>query len=236
MTVGNFLKELVAGDLVIVPGARVDVMVASLACGYSPVFPIPSGMILSDGLVSDPSVLPLLIHAPFPVFIDGRDTYTVAHRVAGVRGESHAGRRRKVAAALGAWSRCVDESELLERLALPRPATMAPLRFLNDLIERARSQRRRILLAEGTELGVLRAAEILHRRDVCDLTVLGNEALIRELCATQGIDLAGVDVVDPVTSDFRGRFVTEYLRLRAQRVLGPPGHGRPCWSWPISAP
>ncbi len=138
-----------------------------------------------------------------------------------MRGEVHAGRRRKVAAALGAWSRCVDEDELLERLALPRPATMAPLRFLNDLIERARSQRRRIVLAEGTELRVLRAAEILHRRDVCDLTVLGNEALIRELCAAQGIDLAGVDVVDPVTSDFRGRFVTEYLRLRAHKGVGP---------------
>jgi len=220
MTVGNFLKELVAGDLVIVPGDRADVMVASLACGYSPDFPIPSGMILSDGLAPASSVLPLLARAPFPVFVDGRDTYTIAHRVAAVRGEIHAGRRRKVAAALGAWSRCVDERELLERLTLPRPATMTPLRFLNDLIERARSQRRRIVLAEGTEPRVLRAAEILHRRDVCELTVLGNEALIRELSAAQGIDLAGVDIVDPATSDLRGSFAVEYQRLRAHKAVG----------------
>lgn len=222
MTVGNFLKELVAGDLVIVPGDRADVMVASLACGYSPDFPIPSGMILSDGLVPASSVLPLLARAPFPVFADDRDTYTIAQRVAGVRGEIHAGRRRKVAAALGAWSRCVDERELLERLTLtlPRPATMTPLRFLNDLIERARSQRRRIVLAEGMEPRVLRAAEILHRRDVCELTVLGNEALIRELSAAQGIDLAGVDIVDPATSELREGFAEEYQRLRAHKAVG----------------
>lgn len=221
MTVGNFLKELVAGDLVIVPGDRADVMVASLACGYSPEFPVPSGMIPTDGLAPDPSVLPLLDRAPFPVFVDGHDTYTTAHKVAGVRGEIHAGRRRKVAAALGAWSRCVDEGELLERLAVPRPATMTPLRFLNDLIERARNQRRRIVLAEGTEPRVLRAAEILHRRDVCDLTVLGNEAITRELSAALGIDLAGVDIVDPATSELRERFAGEYQRLRAHKAVGP---------------
>ena len=36
---------------------------------------------------------------------------------------------------------------------------------------------------------ILRAAEILHRRDVCDLTILGNESAVRELASTQGIDL-----------------------------------------------
>lgn len=220
MTVGNFLTELVAGALVIVPGDRADVILASLACGYSPEFPIPSGMILTDGLAPDASVLPLLERAPFPIFVDGHDTYTTAHAVAGVRGEIHTGRRRKVAAALGAWSKCVDEGELLDRFSLPLPATMTPLRFLNDLIERARLQRRRIVLAEGTEPRVLRAAEILHRRDVCDLTVLGNEALIRELSAAQGTDLAGVDIVDPATSGLRGRFVAEYQRLRAHKAVG----------------
>ncbi|GAA1496096.1 phosphate acetyltransferase [Paeniglutamicibacter kerguelensis] len=221
MTVGNFLQVLGVGDLVIVPGDRVDVMVASLASAFSPEFPIPSAMILTDGLTPGPEVLRFLARAPFPVFAGGQDTYSVAHMVAGVRSEIHVGQRRKVAAALGAWARCVDESEMLARLALPRPATTTPLRFLHELIERARSQRQRIVLPEGDDVRVLRAAEILHRRDVCDLTILGNEAAIRELAASHGIGLDGLTLIDPATSELRDRFALEYQRMRAHKGMVP---------------
>ncbi len=217
MTVGNFLHLLDAGDLVIVPGDRADVMVASLASAFSPEFPVPSGMILTGGLAPDPNVLPILAHAPFPVFTHDDDTFSTARDVSEVRSEIHSGQPRKVAAAMGAWSRSVDEAELLERMSLPRPATMTPLRFLHELIERARSDRKRIVLPEGTDIRVLRAAEILHRRDVCDLTLLGSPQAVRELAAAHGVDLAGVSIVDPATSELRESFAVEYQRLRAHR-------------------
>ena len=94
---------------------------------------------------------------------------------------------------------------------------MTPLRFLHDLIERARSQRRHIVLPEGTDPRILRAAEILHRRDVCDLTLLGREADIRELAAGRGIDLAGINIVDPASSELRQEFAARYAELRAHK-------------------
>ncbi len=217
MNVGNFLHLLTDGALVIVPGDRADVLAATLASSFSPEFPVPSGIILTGGLAPDPHLLPLLAQAPFPVFAVDEDTYTAAQRVGGVRGEIATGLRRKSAAALGAWSRRVDEQELLERLALPRAISMTPLRFLHELIQRARSQRRSIVLPEGTDIRILRAAEILHRRDVCDLTVLGPEAQIKELAAGQGIDLTGITLIDPATSELREEFAAEYARLRAHK-------------------
>ncbi|MGA7203398.1 MAG: phosphate acetyltransferase [Specibacter sp.] len=217
MTVGNFLHLLEANDLVIVPGDRADVMVASLASAFSPEFPVPSGMILTGGLAPDPNVLPILAHAPFPIFKHDDDTFSTARAVIEVRSEIHSGQRRKVAAAMGAWARSVDEAELLERMSLPRPATMTPLRFLHELIERARSDRKRIVLPEGNDVRVLQAAEILHRRDVCDLTVLGNPNQVAELAAAHGVDLDGVDVVDPATSELRETFAVEYQQLRAHK-------------------
>jgi phosphate acetyltransferase len=217
MTVGNFLHAFDGGDLIIVPGDRADVMVATLASAFSPEFPVPSGMILTGGLAPDPNVLPLLAHAPFPVFAHGADTYSTAREVSAVRSEIASGQRRKVAAALGTWARSVDEEELLERLTLPRPSTMTPLRFLHELIERARSQPKHIVLPEGSDVRILRAAEILHRRDVCALTVLGNEAAVRELATAHGIDLSGVRILDPATSALRERFAVEYQRLRAHK-------------------
>ncbi|MHA7305935.1 phosphate acetyltransferase [Arthrobacter sp. TMN-49] len=217
MTVGNFLNLFEANDLVVVPGDRADIMVATLASAFSPEFPVPSGMILTGGLAPDPHVLPFLAHAPFPLFASDADTYSTARAVSEVRSEIHSGQRRKVAAAMGAWARNVDESELLGRLTIPRPATMTPLRFLHELIERARSERKHIVLPEGTDARVLAAAEILHRRDVCELTVLGSPQAVEEVAATHGIGLSGINIVDPATSPLREAFAVEYQRLRAHK-------------------
>jgi phosphate acetyltransferase len=217
MSVANFLHVLDDGALVIVPGDRADVLVACLASSLSPEFPVPSALILTGGLAPEANIYSLLAQAPFPVFTAADDTYITAKRVSEVRSEIWSGHRRKVASALGLWSRRVDEAELIERLHLPRPERMTPLRFLHELIERARSQRRHIVLPEGTDARILRAAEILRRRDVCELTVLGRESDVREVASTQGIDLTGINIIDPASSELRERFAQEYAKLRAHK-------------------
>ncbi|WP_281098869.1 phosphate acetyltransferase [Acaricomes phytoseiuli] len=217
MSVGNFLNVLENGALVIVPGDRADVMVATLASTFSPEFPVPSGLILTGGLVPDAHIYPLLAQAPFPVFDTAEDTYTTAQRVSEVRSEIWSPQRRKVAAALGAWSRQVDEAELLERIDIPRPVRMTPLRFLHELIEKARADRKHIVLPEGEDARILRAAEILHRRDVCDLTILGKETEVRELAANHGVDLSGIQIMDPAESPLYPGFAEEYAKLRAHK-------------------
>jgi len=222
MNVANFLHVLDDGALVIVPGDRADVLVACLASSLSPEFPVPSALILTGGLAPDANIYSLLAQSPFPVFASPDDTYSTAKQVSEVRSEIWSGHRRKVASALGLWSKRVDEAELVERLHLPRPERMTPLRFLHELIERARSQRRHIVLPEGTDVRILRAAEILHRRDVCELTVLGREADVREAAATQGIDLSGINIVDPATSGLRQEFAQKYAELRAHKGADLP--------------
>jgi phosphate acetyltransferase len=217
MSVANFLHVLDDGALVIVPGDRADVLVACLASSFSPEFPVPSALILTGGLAPEANIYSLLAQAPFPVFAAMDDTYVTAKRVSEVRSEIWSGHRRKVASALGLWSRRVDEAELIERLHLPRPERMTPLRFLHELIERARSQRRHIVLPEGKDARILRAAEILRRRDVCGLTVLGRESEVREVASTQGIDLTGITIIDPASSEHRERFAQEYAKLRAHK-------------------
>ncbi|VXB45609.1 Phosphate acetyltransferase [Arthrobacter sp. 9V] len=217
MNVENFLRLLEPGNLVIVPGDRTDIVLACIGSALSPELPTPSGVILTDGLVPAGYVLPLVAHAPFPVFAETEDSYTTAQRVSHVRSEIHTGESRRLAAALGIWARSIDERELLERLALPRPATMTPLRFLNDLVERARQQKKRIVLAEGTDSRVLRAAEILRRRDVCHVTLLGNPSAVRELAEAEGIEVGGITITDPAHSPLRERFAMEYQRLRAHK-------------------
>ncbi len=225
MTVGNFLAQMGDGDFVITPADRSDVVMSTLASALSPSFPVPSGLLLSGGLETNEPTQALLNAAPFPVLRTDVDTYSAAQLVGGVQGELRAGEPRKIAAAMGAWSKRVDEKELLSRLDLPRPVKRTPLRFLHELVEKARSERRRVVLPEGDDVRVLRAAEIILRRDFCDLVILGDEATVRELIQAEGIDLAisaeegqpGVRLIDPASSPLREKYAEEYARLRAHK-------------------
>ncbi|WP_129358474.1 phosphate acetyltransferase [Rothia uropygioeca] len=227
MTVGNFLEQMADGDFVITPSDRSDVVMATLASALSPTFPVPSGVLLSGDLHINTATQALIKAAPFPILRTSVDTFSAAQAVGAVHGQLRAGAPRKIAAAMGEWSKSVDEKELLGRLDLPRPATMTPLRFLHELIETARSNRRRIVLTEGEDVRILRAAEIIVRRDFCDLTILGSESTVRELAQAEGIDLSfassgspsrgEVRLIDPTDSPLREEYAAEYARLRAHK-------------------
>ena len=70
--------------------------------------------------------------------------------------------------------------------------------FEYELIERARSERRHIVLPEGDDERVLRAAELLLRRGVVDLTILGDPDEVRGQAAALGLDLDAARLVDPL--------------------------------------
>jgi phosphate acetyltransferase len=89
--------------------------------------------------------------------------------------------------------------------------------FEHKLLEQARSDKRRVVLPEGTEARVLHAAEVLLRRGVCDLTLLGPVDQIRKKAADLGIDLGGCQLIDPATSELRERFAEKYAVLRAHK-------------------
>lgn len=227
MTVGNFLEQMADGDFVITPADRSDVVMATLASALSPSFPVPSGVLLSGDLHVNAATQALISAAPFPILRTSGDTFSAAQSVGSVHGELRAGAPRKIAAAMGEWSKTVDEKELLGRLDLPRPASMTPLRFLHELIEKARSNRRRVVLPEGEDIRILRAAEIIVRRDFCDVTILGRASKVRELAQSEGIDLGFVDgenpgrgevrLIDPETSPLRDEYAAEYAKLRAHK-------------------
>jgi phosphate acetyltransferase len=102
-----------------------------------------------------------------------------------------------------------------------RSSRVTPLMFQHELLSRARSVRRHIVLPEGTEERVLRAAEIVRLRDVVDLTLLGNPGEVGEKIAALGLSLGGVRVVDPLASEWREDFGRTYFELRKHKGVSP---------------
>jgi len=111
----------------------------------------------------------------------------------------------------------VDTSALLERITRARPSRMTPLMFEHALIERARTDRRHIVLPEGNDDRILLAADQLLQRGVVDLTLLGTERDVRARAAALGLTLPGVRIVDPLTSPDRTDFAETYHELRRHK-------------------
>jgi phosphate acetyltransferase len=86
--------------------------------------------------------------------------------------------------------------------------------FVYQLTLQARSDRKHIVLPEGDDDRILRSAGRVLQRRVADLTILGDEAQIRQRSAELGVDLGGVRVIDPRTSRLRYEFADQYAELR----------------------
>ena len=112
----------------------------------------------------------------------------------------------------------VDASVLLDvSRATGREDIVTPLMFEHRLLEGARKANQHIVLPEGTEPRILRAADRLLSRKICRLTLLGDPAKIEQLAAAESLDISGAQLIDPVTSEHRGRFAAKYAELRAKK-------------------
>src|SRR5512133_718923 len=225
MSLPHFLEHISDGDMIITPGDRADLIVGSLASRFSGTYPNIAGLVLTGALVPEPSVLKLidgLGAADLPVLATGADTYRTAATVAGVRGVLTPESERKIAAALGVFGEHVDRQGLLSRLEVTRTDRVTPLMFEQRLVERAKADRRRIVLPEGGDDRVLEAAEQVLLRGIADLTVLGDPDAIKHRGASLGLELDGLQVVDPQRSRWRQDFADTYYELRRHKGVARP--------------
>ncbi|MFC8246595.1 phosphate acetyltransferase [Streptomyces chartreusis] len=214
----NFLSALTPGCLVVTPGDRADLVVGSLAAHSAGTPPIAGVLLTLDERPGD-AILTLASRlAPgTPVLSVPGYSFPTAEQLFSLEGKLNAATPRKAETALGLFERYVDTGELLKRVSAPNSDRVTPMMFEHKLLEQARSHIRRIVLPEGTEPRVLHAAEVLLRRGVCDLTLLGPVDLIRKRAADLGIDLGGTQLIDPATSDLRDSFAEKYAQLRAHK-------------------
>ncbi|MFE0589378.1 phosphate acetyltransferase [Micromonospora echinospora] len=216
--VPTLLEHLTDGCLVITPGDRDDLLVAASAAHVAGQVSV-AGLVLTLGERPDPRAMRLVERmntglAVLSVPTDSYDTISASNRI---EGRPSPANPRKVEAALGAFESHVDTVDLARRLEVSRSARVTPLMFEYDLIDRARARQRRLVLPEGSEERILRAAEILLRRGVAALTLLGRPDDIARRTRELGIDIGGVEVVDPVTSEWRDEFAERYAELRRHR-------------------
>jgi len=222
MSVEHLLPRLSDGAVVITPGDRSDVLLGLVMAHAAPGSPSLAGIVLNGGFYPPPAVARLVegLGQRLPVIRTNVGTFRSASAAAATRGRLTADSQRKVDTALALFEKHVDGEALLAALDVPRIEVVTPLMFEYGLLDRARGDRKHIVLPEGKDDRILRAAFTLLQRGVADLTILGEEAPIRSRGTELGLDLSAAKVIDPKAStELSEHFAQEYARLREHRGM-----------------
>lgn len=84
--------------------------------------------------------------------------------------------------------------------------------FLGDIIKRAKTDKKTIVLPEGEEIRTIKGAEIVLQKGYANVILLGNIAKIQELA--QGIDISGAKIIDPANAENLSEYADKLYELR----------------------
>jgi len=223
MKLDNFLEYIEDGDLVITSGDRSDIIVGCLSTVFSNNYPNISGILLTAGMMPHKSINKLVAgfkDLSIPILSVEDGTFNTAVNVAKVPATITPQSVRKIALAMGLFSSNVNSAEIEKCIDTESStSSITPIMFEYALFERARRDRKKIVLPESNDERILRATEILLRRDVADIILLGVEEEVLHKSASLGLDISKATIIDPLSSPLMDEFVNSFYEMRKAKGL-----------------
>jgi phosphate acetyltransferase len=224
MTPGPLLEHLSESVLLITSGDRSDVLFTAQLSHFSESTPRVSGVLLTGGLRPDQQVIDTLAGVPgpaLPLLLTDLDTYDTASAISSLRPHTAASDLRRIDLSLGLFDNNVDSDALFANIDVTESTVVTPLMFEHRLLARARSDKQRIVLPEGSDDRILQAAERILQRDVCSLVILDANDDVVDRANRLGVDLGDTEIINPASSPLRQQFADELVRLRAHKGMTP---------------
>ncbi len=218
-----FLSQLRDGALLFISGDRFGNLLGVMLKLNSASPVNIAGVVLTNGFKPAGAVAALLkdVKKMVPVLTVPGTTYDAITAVSRLHSRIFPGATRKITTALALFESHVDTQRLVGLLSAARTAVVTPKMFEFGLIQRAQKPRQRIVLPEGEENRILYAAEQILLRGIADITLLGNVQRIRTKISHLGLNLPGVDILQPAKSPHFRDFVETYHDLRKEKGVTP---------------
>jgi len=221
MQVPNFLLRLEENVLIITPGDRADLILSALQANMSASYPRVAGLVLTSGYRPEDSVLRLIEGLPVavPMLLVESGTFQTTTRIGNIQARIGPQQTKKIRLAIQTFEHHLDAPRLLEQLSTFAPRGLTPHMFQYQLLQWARSQRKHIVLPEGNDDRVLRAAARLLEQDVVSLTILGDPTQILAAAKRLGrpLDPQRVQLLDPANSVLFQDFAETLFELRRSK-------------------
>ena len=221
MQLRNYLTHLKENALVITPGDRADVILGALQANISKNYPKIAGIVLTGNLLPEDSILKLIegLSSVVPIFSVNGGTYFVTNSIGNIKAKIYAENTEKIATSIATFEKHVDTNKLANSLITFKSEIFTPRMFQYNLLQRALKNKKHIVLPEGYDERVLRAAARLINAHVVDLTLIGDVDKIKERIRKFDIslDIKDINIVCPTESPHFEDYVNTFYELRKHK-------------------
>ncbi|EON75345.1 Phosphate acetyltransferase [Lunatimonas lonarensis] len=223
MQVPNFLQHIKRNVLIVTPGDRSDIVLATLQANLSKNYPKIGGIVLTGGFELPESVLKLIEGSEhtLPILAVKEPSFYAATKVAGIHSKIMPDDVEKIHQAVGTFRKFIDVERLESEIASFKPVGVTPRMFQYQLVNRAKQRKRHIVLPEGKDERILRAADRLVKQDVVNVTLLGD---VDEILATinrlgLSLDRQNCQLINPVEAVYFDEYVNTLYELRKTKNM-----------------
>jgi len=94
-------------------------------------------------------------------------------------------------------------------------------KVMRVVMNKARHQRKKVVMPEGEEDRILRACQIIIDENIATPILLGNETVIKSKIAQLGLDLHGHEIMDPMLDARAEEFANKFYQMRQYKGMTP---------------
>ena len=221
MQVPNFLNYLKENVLIVTPGDRGDIIVSALHANLSTGYPKIAGIVLSAGFEPEEPLMRLIQGSPsiMPIISVKTGTFETTAKIGAIQTRMTPGNKIKIKHAIDVFEKHVDVKALDEKLITFKPEGITPHMFQYQLTKWAKSEIKHIVLPEGNDDRILKAATRLIDQKIVELTLLGDPVEIAASVKRLGLplDLKSIRIIDPLKSAYFEDYVQTFYALRKHK-------------------
>ncbi|AUS05733.1 phosphate acetyltransferase [Pseudotamlana carrageenivorans] len=221
MQLRNFLRHIKENCLIITSGDRADILLGGMQAHVSKNYPKVAGIVLTGGLIPEEPILKLVegLSSVVPIISAKEGTFATTNKIGKIKTKIYADNIEKIETAIASFEKHVDTDKLANDLITFKSGIFTPRMFQYNLLQRALKNKKHIVLPEGYDERVLRAAARLIDAHVVDLTLIGEKDKIQEIITRQDIplNLEDVNVITPQESEHFEDYAITFYELRKHK-------------------
>lgn len=223
MQLPNFLNHIKENVLIVTPGDRGDIIIGSLQANLSSSYPKVAGIVLTAGTMPEEPVMRLIegLHSVVPILSVDIGTFQASTQIGGIKAKIAPGNTKKIILAIETFNKFVDISALDNSIITYQSDALTRHMFQYKLVTWAKRQMKTIVLPEGNDDRILKAASRIANQEIAHLILLGNPEEIADSAKRLAINIDPnyIQIIDPANSSRFDDYASTLFDLRKTKGM-----------------
>lgn len=223
MQLSHFMNYVEEDCVAVVPADRSDLIAGVVLSNFSSGYPRVSGLILTAVRNLDANIMKLVEGANInlPIMAVESGTFETASTTANIKSTIYPENITKIKRSIDLFEQYVDIPKLEKKISSFKIGGITPKMFQYNLLRTAKKAQKHIVLPEGGDERILRAASMLADDEIVKLTVLGKPEEIKQKVIQLGINWNEnfISVLDNTENDLLEDYANTLYELRKDKGM-----------------